>query len=189
VIEIGRHRAHRRLPFLGHQGAKELVVGGGSRGAGILRIKRKEQDLAAALLDEPVHPRRGRRVAVAHAEIDDDAIPVPRSQARPQLFGLRLGDRQQRAFIRRMIPDRLVVLAGTERPLGQDDQLQQRLPDQRRIIDHPAVRQEFVQVPAHRPVVIIVRRPEVGHQNTDLAARNHRMVGRHMLHLPIGRAQ
>ncbi len=155
MVEIGRHRARRRLPFLVHQRAEELIVGGGRGGAGIMRIEREEQDPAASGLDHRAHLRSGRGVAVAHAEIDH--APGRHSgpaAPRPCLRGLRLGDGHQRAFARLVVPDRLVGRAAGEGALGQDDQLQQRLPFPRRIVDHPLVRQKLVQIAAHRPVVV-----------------------------------
>ena len=74
----------------------------------------------------------------------------------------------KRAFVQLVVPDQLVVRAGGKGALGQDDQLQQRLPHPAGIIDHPLVRQELVQIAPHRPVVIVVRRAEVGQQHPDL---------------------
>ena len=50
------------------------------------------------------------------------SIAVLCRQRRCHLGCLRLGDRHQRAFVLLMVPDQLVVGAGRERPLGQDDQ-------------------------------------------------------------------
>ena len=91
---------------------------------------------------------------------------------------LRLGDRQKRAFVQLVVPDQLVVRPRGERPLGQDDQLQQRLPFPAGVVDHPLVRQELVQIAPHRPVVIVIRRPEVRQQHPDLRAlRTGGMIG------------
>ena len=63
----------------------------------------------------------------------------------------------QRALVALPVPDRVVVRALAGRPLAQDDELQQRLPQPGRVVDHPPVGQELAQIAPHRPVVGGVR--------------------------------
>jgi hypothetical protein len=81
---------------------------------------------------------------------------------------------------RLLVPDAAIGGAGGEGPLGQDDELQQRLPEPRRVVDHPPVGQELVEVAPHRPVVGRVGRAEIGEDHADPRRRHRRMVRRRM---------
>ena len=51
AVEVGMNNARCRLPFFVHQGAKELIVRGRTRGTRILWVEREEKDPVAALLN------------------------------------------------------------------------------------------------------------------------------------------
>ena len=176
MLKIGIDDPRSWLPLFLHQCAKELIVRGGRSGPGVLRIQREKQDLVASGLYHLAHLGLGRRVAVTHTVIDFDAVAVLFGHALSDLGGLRLGDGQQRAFVCLFVPDRLVRLARRKWPLCQNDQLQQRLPFPARVIDDTLIRQEFVQITAHRPVIRVVRSPEVGQQHTHTRGRQFRVV-------------
>ncbi|MPL60861.1 hypothetical protein SDC9_06423 [bioreactor metagenome] len=175
-VEIFGRGAGGGRALLRHQRAEEGVVRGGARGARVLRVKREEQDLLAARLHHPLDHRGGRGIAIAHAEIDHHAGAEARLDCLAQLRDLALGDRHQRAFIRLGVPDRAVIRPRGEGALRQDDELQQRLPFPRRDVDHPLVREEFVQIAPHRPVVGRIRRAEIGKEHPDLRLRHRRVV-------------
>ena len=69
VVKIRPHRAHRGLPWHLHEGAEELVIGGGGGGPRVMGIQRKEQKALTASLYHFLRGGDGRRVAIAHAEI------------------------------------------------------------------------------------------------------------------------
>ena len=133
-----------------------------------MRIKREKQDLCAACLDHRAHFGFGRRVAVAHAEINHDIVAIARLHAFCDLAVCCFGDRHQRAFVRFFVPDRLVGRARCKRAFRQDDQAATTAARAMGVVDDAAVRQKFTQVAAHGPIVVIVGRPEVAQQNSDL---------------------
>ncbi len=180
MVVIGRRRADRRLPLHPHQRAEGVVAGGRRGGAGVLRVERQEQDALAALALQPPDRRVRRGVAVAHAEIDHHARPVPGLEPLAQLLGLVPGDGQERALVQLLVPDPPVGGARGERPLRQHHELQDRLPDERRVVDHPLVREELGEIAAHRPVVGAVGRAEIDHQHAHLRRRDRRVVGRRL---------
>ena len=176
MVVVGRHRAERRLPLQAHQHPERLVVGGGGARSGILRIERKEHQPLAPLRVQPLDHRGGRGIAVAHREIDDHPVAIPLRQPGGDRGGLRSRDGQERALVGLLVPDLGVVGARGERPLAQDDELQQRLPLPGGIVDHPAIRQELAEIAAHRPVVGGVRGPEVGENDADPRRRQTRVI-------------
>ena len=168
MLEVGRRRAHRRLPALLAQRSERLVVGGRGGRRGILRIEREEEQARAARRDHPADRRRGRGIAVTHRPVDQQLLVRQGAPERVrQLDALLAGDGAQRRFVPLPIPDRRVRPAAAGWPRGQDDQVQQRLPDQGVDIDHALVAQEFLQIAPHRPVVGGVRRAEVEQQHAD----------------------
>ena len=180
MVVIGPERAYGRLPAQALQRLQGLVVGGGGRGCGILRVERHQEQLSAALRIEPLDDAPGRRIAVAHRPVDDEAGHSC-LQARRKLLGLRPCHGLERALVELLVPDRLIGMARGERPLAQNDELQERLPEPGRIVDHPAVRQELVQVAPHRPVVGGVGRAEIeqDHANARLGNGGVRIRQRH----------
>ncbi|MEM1506518.1 hypothetical protein RG959_24570, partial [Domibacillus sp. 8LH] len=83
-------------------------------------IEREEEDLLTARLDHGPHAALGGGVAVAHAEIDHDAVAVETADLGGDGGCLILGDRHERALALVMVPDQLVVGARREGALGQD---------------------------------------------------------------------
>ena len=178
VVVVGRHGADRRLPAQGHQRAEGLVVGGGGGGGGILRVEREEEQALAAGLAEPGDHRGGRGVAVAHGEVDADAVAEAVGEAGRHRRGLVAGDDPERAVVGLGVPDPAVVGAGGERAPAEDDEMQQRLPLPGRVVDDAAIGQELAEVAAHRPVVGGVGGAEVGEDDADAGRRHRRVAGR-----------
>jgi hypothetical protein len=115
-------------------------------------------------------------MAVTHRPVDQQLVLRQRPPERVgQLDALLAGDRAQRRFVPLPVPDRRVRLAAAGWPRGQDDQVQQRLPDQRVDVDHALVAKELLQIAAHRPVVGRIRRAEVQQQHADPLRIDHRM--------------
>ena len=72
IVVVGRHGTQRRLPALGEQVREGLVVDGGRRGGGILRIERIDENAFAACRLQGIETAGNRWVAVAHGPVDDD---------------------------------------------------------------------------------------------------------------------
>ena len=172
--------AHRWLAFFRGQGRKKRIVCCGRGGPRVMRIKREEQYLFTPGLHHRRHFGFGRRVAIAHAEINHHGIAMTLRKRRRYRRRLILCDRQQRAFIFILVPDQFVIRTTGKGPFGQDNQLQQRLPFPIGNIDHAFVGQKFVKIPPHRPIIIAVRRAKVGQKNADLGPLNHRVRGGRM---------
>ena len=172
MVMVGRQRAHRRLPTHLLQRVERLVVGGGGGGRRILRIERHQQHPAAALRHQPVEHALHARIAVAHRPVDHQPWRALLQPCR-QLLRLAAGDRLERALVALLVPDRVVVVALARGTLAQDHELQQRLPEPGRIVDHPLVGEELGEIAPHRPVVGGVRRAEI-HQHDADAVRARR---------------
>ncbi len=107
-----------------------------------------------------LEPRGDRGIAVAHRPVDGEPR-IHRRERRAELFGLRARDGLQRRFVALAIPDLGVVAAFPARPDRQDDQVEDQPPYQPVRLDHAAVGEKLLQIPAHRPVVGCVRRAEI----------------------------
>src|ERR1700720_779481 len=152
-------------------------MGARRRGGGILRIKRQDQDSRAAVLFEAKDPLRDVRLAVAHRPSDEEfvagravAFRVESAGADPsrELFGLRPGYRLQRTIARLLVPDRRIVLGDPARAQDQNDKMQNRPPENPWRLDHPRIRQEFLEKPAYRPETGGIRRAKIDEENADL---------------------
>ena len=140
-------------------------------------VEGEEEDLFTPGLNHGGDLGCGGGVAVTHAEIDHDMVAVLFGDGCGDGGGLVTRDGHQGAFALFMVPDEFVIGPGTEGAFGQDDQLQQGLPFPAGIIDDAFVGQEFVQIAAHGPVIIVVRRAEVGEQHTDFGALHRGVRG------------
>ena len=154
VVVVGRRDPHGRLPAHVHQGPERLVAGGRRGGGGVLRVERHQQDAVAALVEQRLDPAGHLRLAVAHRPVDHHRI----AHRRLEPLGLAAGDGLERALVQRVVPHAGVVAALRPRALRQDDQVEERPPDQPRHLDHPPVRQELLEIPAHGPVGRALRR-------------------------------
>ncbi len=148
VVVIGRRHPHRRLPAHVHQRPERLVAGGGRGRGRILRVERHQQDPVAALVEQRLEAFGHLRLAVAHRPVDHDGIAHRGLQA----LALAAGDGLERTLVPLVVPDAGVVATLRPRALGQDDQVEERPPDQPGHLDDPAVRQELLEIAAHRPV-------------------------------------
>ncbi len=165
VVPIRRH-AHIRLPAHLHERAERLIARC-RRGCGcILRIKRHKQNAVAALLHQCLDTALGRGIRITHRPVDNDARVV---ESCGKLFRLVPGDGLERTLVLLLVPNRVVVAALCPGPLGQDDEVQDRPPDNARRLDHPAVRKEFLEIAPHRPVVSGIRCAEVEQQHANAA--------------------
>ncbi|MNU53520.1 hypothetical protein D3C71_425530 [compost metagenome] len=175
VVVIGRHRAHGRLPTHLHQVLERLVVDGRGRRCRILRIEREKHDAVTALRLQRIDLRGDRRIAVAHAPVDNDIRQV--LQALRHQLTLIAGIGAQIAFVQFLVPDLLIGLAHLLRPLVEHDAIEDRIPVQLRPFDDSAIGQELGEIPPHRPVVGTVGRAEIDQQHADLSEGNGRMRG------------
>ena len=173
VVVIGRSHPQGRLATHLRQGLEDLVAGGGGRGGRVLGIERHEQQPVASLVGQPADRRFQRRIAVAHAPVDDDVDGTGAEQAAVdrslQPFGLGAGDGLERALVALAVPDRRVILALPSRPRRQDQAVEDEEPQKARGLDHATIGQELRQISPHRPVARPVGRAEVAEQHADLA--------------------
>jgi hypothetical protein len=113
-----------------------------------LGIERDDEDALAALLDESAEFRCDRGVAVAHRPVDQE-MAAQRLERAGELFGLRAGDGLEGGFVLFVIPDLGVVARLPTRPDGQDDAVENELPQRALILDHPRIGEEFFEIAAH----------------------------------------
>ena len=176
VVVIAGGDAHRRLPAHFHERAEGLIGGRRRRRRGVLRIERHQQDAIAALVHQRADAAVGRRIGVAHGEVDLDA--VGHAERDGELLGLRARDGLERALVALVVPDGLVVLAFAARAHGEDDQVEDRPPLPARHLDDALVGEELLEVAAHRPIVGAVGRAEVEQQHADAPAAHVRVARR-----------
>ena len=170
LVIIGRHGAHRRRAAHVHQSTEQLVIGRRRRRRRILRVERHRQHTVAALRHHPLDDAFGRRIAVAHAPVDDDLRLVLEDSR--EFLGLGAREGAQRRLVLFAVPDFGVVRAGFLRTSGQHQAVEDRIPDCLVQLDHARVRQEFAQITPHRPKIGAVRRAEIDEQDADLAGRD-----------------
>ena len=139
------------------------VVGGRGRRRAILRVERRDQDSLAARRDQRVDPLGDGGPAVAHRMVDDRP-PAPNAPS-SALAWRAVIDGERRALLG---PDLAVGVGGFARPGGEDDAAQDRLPDELRDLDHPAVGEEFLQIAPDRPGVGGVGRAEIDRCRTPI---------------------
>ncbi len=174
IVMIGRNGAQRRLPAHLEQGFECLVVDGGCRCRGVLRIEREQEDAFASGLLQGFHARGDRRLAVAHAPIDDDVRLIGegfRHQGR-----LVAGIGAQVALVQILVPDRLIGLADLAGAGVEHDAVEDRIPEQPRPFDDAAIAEELLEIAAHRGVVGAIGRAEIDQQNADLSGFNGRVI-------------
>src|SRR5690606_35773154 len=90
---------------------------------------------------------------------------IPGTQAPGQTFCLITGDRPKGRLVPFLVPDAFVCGPGPLGPAGKNHQLQNRLPDQARNLDHPTIAQKLREVAAHRPVISRVGSSEIDQQH------------------------
>ena len=153
-----------------------MIGGRRRRRCRVLRIERHQQDAIAALLHQRADAAVSGRVGIAHGEVDLDAFR--QTERCGHLLGLRARDRLERTLIALVVPYGGVVLAFAARAHGEDDQVEDRPPLPARHLDDAFVRQEFLQVAAHRPVVGSIGGAEIEQQHADAPATGGGMAGR-----------
>src|SRR5262249_11263302 len=95
-----------------------------------------------------------------------------------ELFGLRAGDGLERGFVLFVVPDLGVVARLASRPDGQDDAVENELPQRSLILDHARIGEKLLEIAAHRWRIGRLRGAEIDQQHADLAGRGGRVVGR-----------
>ena len=176
IVMERRHRPDRRLPAHAAHGVGH-PVDHGRRGRGaVLRVEREHQNPLAAGVLQLDHLFGDRRQAVAHRPSPTSTRSRAGSTACCRRLRLAAGVAAQRRFVAVLEPDLGIRLRRLFRTGVEDDAPQDRLPDQRRQLDHPAVGEEFLQIAADRLRIGRLRRAQVDQEDADLAGGDRRMV-------------
>jgi len=105
-------------------------------------------------------------------------VGAQRLERTGELFGLRAGDGLEWGFVLFVVPDLGVVARLASRPDGQDDAVENELPQRPLILDHARIGEKFLEIAAHRGRIGRLRGAEIDQQHADLAGRGGRTVGR-----------
>ncbi len=176
LVLIGRHSARCRHEAHLDQRFEELVVDRCRRRRRILRVEREHQDALAALFVQPLQRLLDRRLAIAHAPIDNDLGMGGEGGAK--LFALRAGIGAQRQLVALAVPDLVIERAGFFRTGVEHDAVEHRQPDGARPLDDAFVGKEFLEVAPHRFLIGAVRRAEIDEEHADLRCLDAWMVFR-----------
>src|SRR3954465_1385934 len=101
-----------------------------------------------------------------------------RLQSCGELFRLCAGDGFERRLVLLDIPDLPVISGFKPRPDGQDDTVENELPDRTLVLDHPRVREEFLKITAHARRIGGIWSAEIDQQHADLDGRDRWTGGR-----------
>ena len=181
VVMIGRQYPERWLPAHIVQRTRRLVDDRRSGRPRILRVKRCQQDAVASICLHRLQQPRHRRFAIAHGKANIDLPAQPLLQRACLHRGV---DRERRTFRH---PDLRIIRRRFRWPDIQDDCAQNRLPQDRRYLDHTAIRKKLLQIPAHRRGGRRVRCAEIDQQHAGARGAYDRVVGRniHALRLSL----
>ena len=174
-VIIRRKRPDGGLPAQRPQAIICRVEGRRRRSCGILRIKGCEQDAVAAALAKVEQARGDRRLAVAHAPLDDQIVAVFESILEP--LALLARDRLQGRLVARLIPDFGIGAARSAGTRREHDAVEDDPPNHPVGFDDPRIGEELFEIAPRLLEARTFRRPEIYEQHADLSLAAHRTVG------------
>jgi len=165
IVVIGRRHPQGWLRARPAQHAKHLVADGRRGRSRILRIERHHQQTIATARRQRFDAGADRRIAVAHRPVHLDMVMI--GDRTRELFRLRTGNGLQRRLVLLRVPDLPVIGRFSSRARAQDDAVENQLPEQPLLLDHPRIGEKFLQIDAHAPGVGAIGRAEIDQEHAD----------------------